>query len=254
MNFIKRIIFKILGVKAYLRVISHLFFIAYFNGWLKRKRLFDCHYMVRKLINEGDYVIDLGANLGYYSLIFSRLVGKKGKVFSIEPVELFRSIFSHNTRKQKNIELIPYAIGTTNNEVIKMGVPVTSAYFSHGRTHVLSTEENCSMTFDAVIMRPDSIFSKLEKLNYLKCDIEGYENIAIPLFKDILVKFKPILQIEIAPENQTELIHFLKSIDYSTFEVKNGKLHTVSNPSNAYGDLIFIDKRKIGHYVALMAD
>jgi FkbM family methyltransferase len=253
MNFIKRIIFRLLGVKTYLRVISRIFFIAYFNGWLKGKRSFDCHYMARKLIGKGDYVIDLGANLGYYSLIFSKLVGKTGKVFSIEPVELFRSIFAHNTKNQKNIELIPYAIGNTDNQIIKMGVPVTSAYFSHGRTHVLSNEENCSMTFDATVMRPVSIFSNLEKLNYLKCDIEGYEGIAIPLFKDILLKFKPILQIEIAPENQEELIPFLKNLDYSLFEVKGQKLYRVVNPAESYGDLIFIDKRKIGHYVSLIA-
>jgi FkbM family methyltransferase len=254
MNFIKRIIFKLLGVKAYLRVISRLFFIAYFNGLLKGRSSFDCHYMVRKLINEGDYVIDLGANLGYYSLIFSKIVGNKGKVFSIEPVELFRSVFVRNTRNRENIELIPFAIGNTNHEVIKMGVPVTTAYFSHGRTHVLSNDEMCSMTFDAEVIRPDTLFSNLEKLNYLKCDIEGYENIAIPLFNELLVKFKPILQIEIARENQSELIPFLKNLDYAVFEVKKEMLFKVTDPSQSYGDLIFIDKRKIGQYVALLAD
>lgn len=254
MNFIKRIIFKLLGVKNYLRVISQLFFFTYFKGWLKGKPTYDCHYMARNLIAKGDYVIDLGANLGYYSLIFSKLVGEKGKVFSIEPVALFRTILSRNARKQKNIEILPYAIGNINNETIKMGVPVTSSYFSHGRTHVLSGEENCAMTFDAVTMRPDSLFSNLKKLNYLKCDIEGYEKIAIPLFKDLITKFKPILQIEIDPENRTELVHFLKTLEYSVFEVKGEKLFAVNNPSQSHGDLIFIDKRKIGHYVALLAD
>jgi FkbM family methyltransferase len=254
MNFIKRIIFKLFGVKAYLRVISKIFFFTYFNGWLKGRQSFDCHYLVRKFINKGDYVIDLGANLGYYSLIFSKLVGETGRVFSIEPVELFRTIFALNTQNQKNIEMIPYAIGNTNNETIKMGVPATSAYFSHGRTHVLSSEENCTMTFDAIVMRPDAIFNNLEKLNYIKCDIEGYENIAIPLFKDILLKFKPVLQIEIAPENHAELIYFLKSLEYSVFQVKGEKLFKVIDPAQSFGDLIFIDKRKIGHYVALLAD
>jgi len=254
MNFIKRIIFSLLGVKAYLRIMSRGFYFGYFNGLLKGRKGYDCHYMVRNLIKEGDYVIDLGANLGYYSLIFSKLVGRSGKVFSIEPVELFRTIFARNTRKQSNIELIPYAIGYTNNETIKMGVPVSSSYFSHGRTHVLSNDEICSMTFDAVIMRPDSIFSNLEKLNYLKCDIEGYENIAIPLFKEIIVKFMPILQIEIDQENRAELIPFLKNLDYAVFEVKGEKLYKINDLHQPCEDLIFIDKRKIGQYVTLLAD
>jgi FkbM family methyltransferase len=252
MNFLKRIIFKILGVKAYLRVVSRLFFAAYYCGFLKGKKEFDCHYIVRKLIKEGDVIIDLGANLGYYSRIFSKLTGKNGKVYSIEPVELFRTILSKNIRKKSNVEIIPYAIGTTDNEKIKMGVPATSGYFSHGRTHVLSQEEECSMVFDATIMRPDTIFKNLKKLDYLKCDIEEYEHIAIPMFKELFVKFKPLLQIEIGEENRNKLIPFLCGLDYSVFEVKAGRLQKVSGPdSKTFGDLIFIDNQKIGQYTGL---
>ncbi len=254
MNFIKRIFFKLLGVRAYLRFISRLFFFSYFNGLLKKKPEFECHYMAQQLVKSGDYVIDLGANLGYYSVIFSKLVGNDGKVFSIEPVELFRNIFSKNTKKLTNIEMLPYAIGPVDNEKIKMGVPVTSSYFSHGRTHVLSSAEECAMIFDAITMRPETIFKNLDKLNYLKCDIEGFEGVAIPLFKEIILKFKPILQIEIDPENKDELVPFLKALDYSVFQVIDQKLHKVTDPHQAFGDLIFIDKRKIGKYVALLAD
>jgi FkbM family methyltransferase len=255
MNFIKRIIFKFLGVKTYLRVISRLFFIAYYRGFLKGKKEFDCHYLVRKLIKKGDFVIDLGANLGYYSRIFSRLAGRDGKVFSIEPVELFRSVLSRNTRNRLNVELIPFAIGKNDNEKIKMGVPATSAYFSHGRTHVLSSEEKCSMIFEATVMRPDTIFKNLDNLNYMKCDIEGYENIAIPLFKEILIKYMPILQIEIADENKAELIPFLRGLGYSVFEVKGDNLFSVSGSGEkTYGDLLFINSQKIDQYSGLIVN
>jgi FkbM family methyltransferase len=253
MNFIKRIIFKLLGVKTYLKVISYLFFIAYYSRLLKGKKLFDCHYFAIKLIKKGDIVIDLGANLGYYSLIFSKLTGVNGKVYSIEPVELFRSVLSKNIRNRSNVEIIPYAIGNNDNERIKMGVPITSAYFSHGRTHVLSSEEECSMIFEAEVMRPDSIFKNLERLDYLKCDIEGYENIAIPLFKELLIKFKPILQIEIAEENRVKLFSFLSELDYSVFEVKGEKLIRVyKEDSKTNGDLIFIDNQKIDQFIGLI--
>ena len=41
--------------------------------------------LFKKIIKEGDVVVDLGANIGYFSLLASKLVGSKGKVFSFEP-------------------------------------------------------------------------------------------------------------------------------------------------------------------------
>lgn len=41
--------------------------------------------MIRKLISPNDYVIDIGAHEGYFSLFMASIVDKEGKVFSIEP-------------------------------------------------------------------------------------------------------------------------------------------------------------------------
>ncbi len=41
--------------------------------------------LVKEQVKSGNRVIDLGANIGYYSLLFSNLVGKTGAVYSFEP-------------------------------------------------------------------------------------------------------------------------------------------------------------------------
>ena len=106
MGFFKWIIYKIFDEKIYLKIINRLFFISYYSGFLKVVKIYKIHYFVKKLIQEGDSVIDLGANLGFYSVIFSKLTGIKGKVYSIEPIEIFRTILSRNTRELSNVEII----------------------------------------------------------------------------------------------------------------------------------------------------
>lgn len=41
--------------------------------------------IMKNYIKEGDIVIDVGANIGYFTLLFSKLVGENGKVFAFEP-------------------------------------------------------------------------------------------------------------------------------------------------------------------------
>lgn len=58
--------------------------------------------LFKKVVKEGDIVVDLGANTGYYSLLAARLVGRKGKVYAFEPEPMNYSLLI------KNIELNGY--------------------------------------------------------------------------------------------------------------------------------------------------
>ena len=57
--------------------------------------------VVKEHIKLGDKVIDVGAHIGYFSLLFSKLVGEKGNVYSFEP-------------EPKNIKLLIKNIAVTN--------------------------------------------------------------------------------------------------------------------------------------------
>jgi FkbM family methyltransferase len=246
--FIKQTLYKLLGVKNYLIVVSRLFFISFSLGLLKKNKTFDCHYFIKNLLEKGDYVIDIGANLGYYSRLFAKLVGSKGKVLSVEPVHLFRKILKINTSRYKNTTIIPYALGTEDNKSIRMGIPKSNKYLRHGLTRVLDKDENepFEFTFTEKMYTPATLFGKLERCDYIKCDVEGYEIHIISQLGFLLKPFQPIIQIEIEPVNRESISDFLSSLSYSAFYLQDKLLFPVSdNLEEINGDLFFIPQGKM---------
>ena len=241
--FIKQALYKLLGVKNYLIVVSRLFFISYSLGLLKKDKTFDCHYFIKKLIKKGDHIIDIGANLGYYSRLFAKLSGPIGKVHCVEPVTLFRKVLTINTYGFTNIEIIPYALGMEDNKSIEMGIPKSNKYLRHGLTRVLDKDEDeiFQFTFQEKMVTPATIFRNLKQCDYIKCDVEGYEIHIIPQLGFLLELFHPIIQIEIEPFNRREISEFLTSFSYHAFYLNNGSLYPLKeNSEENYGDLFYI--------------
>lgn len=246
MKIIKRILFKLLGVETYLYVISNAFFFLYRYGFLRRNSTFYCHYFVEKLIKKGDHIIDIGANLGYYTVLFSRLTGKEGKVYSVEPVTVFRRILNKHIRKLKNVKVIPYALGSKNDETVKMGIPQTSKYYSHGRTRIVNNSSNSNFTaeFEEKMFKPSFVFKDLRKLDYIKCDIEGYEIVVIPEMLPMITRFLPIIQIETGGDNKKKIMDVLSEIGYRAYYVSSTLIEINNIEQKTSGDLIFIPENK----------
>ena len=246
--FIKQALYKILGVRKYLIVVSQMFFFSYSMGWLKKNRTFDCHYFIKKLIKKGDHVIDIGANLGYYSRLFAGLTGNEGRVYSVEPVSLFRKVLKINTLGFKNVSIVPFALGDEDNKEIMMGIPKSNKYLRHGLTRVLDQDEAepFEFTFKEKMFTPETLFGDIERCDYIKCDVEGYEIHIIPQLEFLLREFYPILQIEIETVNRRMICNFLTTLTYKIYFLKDELLFPVKdNPDEIEGDLFFIPENKM---------
>jgi len=264
MKTIKYLLYKILGLKIYLKIVSYIY-IKYMDWGFGKTKYTELHYL-KNIIKPDFFCIDIGANLGYYSYFLSKLIGKDGKLIAIEPVPLFGKIWEKNIRrlKIKNAVLYPYALGAENKKV-KMGMPVIKGNVHHGMTKIIENiniyqkkkftsirknKNNIGKIFNVEMKIPDELFEKLKKLDFIKIDIEGYEYIALKNMKKTLRKHKPIIQAELSgKENRRKSIELLYYMSYNIYILKSNQLVEIiydetdnDEIDNYDGDFYFITK------------
>ncbi len=243
MKFIKRFLYMIFNRRVYFRIVSRSFFLFYFSGLLKVRSKFKMHYFVRDLISKGTTIIDIGANLGYYTRIFSKATGPEGFVWAVEPVPLYREILESNVRNLPNVIIVPYALGDSESEQF-MGIPGKEQY-RHGLTRILDNEPDDNLKIRVNVRTPESLFSRIEKVDYIKCDIEGYENKVIPGFRAIFERDKPVVQIELDPENRDFIDDFFSGLGFISYIPVNKGLRPLSRKEKYTSDILYIHKDKI---------
>jgi len=221
--------FKILGHKNYLKLISTVYIKLIKMGWGKSKYQ-ELHFL-KHIIKPGFSCLDIGANVGYYSVFLSKYAGISGKVFAIEPVPLFCDIWQKNTSKSKykNLSLFPYALGEKESEV-EMGTPVINGVFHHGMTKIITdSHDNYTKTFTVEMKNPNQLFSSIDKIDFIKIDVEGYESVVLGNMRDIIIKHMPLIQSELSGyENRNTVISFLKELGYSVNYLNKNKLEEAS--------------------------
>jgi FkbM family methyltransferase len=232
-------------METYLRLMQTGYFTAYHLGLLKRNETYKYHYFVKTLIKKGDTVIDIGANLGYYTFLFSEWTGDTGKVYAVEPVEIFNRVLRRKARNRKNIVFFPYALGTEEKETLMVTSSV-SGYLRTGLPHIYDPVRDKQLreqdfSFKAEMKKPSELFKNIGKIDYVKCDVEGFEYTVLSDMKELLEKYRPIVQAEVWADNEQQLLDYFRLLGYTPCKLLQGKL--VSDRElvrQAGGDYIFI--------------
>ena len=143
-----------------------------------RKNNYDRFEIVclKQIIKKGDTVVDLGANIGYYTLILAQLVGKSGHVHAFEPEPSNFEILSKNVKENKhdNVTLVQKAISDKNGKV-KLYVSKRNL-----ASHRIFDAEDKRESVEVDVTTLDEYFQKSKKLvNFIKMDVEGAEGATI---------------------------------------------------------------------------
>jgi FkbM family methyltransferase len=245
MHRIKKILYKLLSERQYLRILHWSFYLLYDLGLLKKDKRFKFHYAVKKLIKPEYTVVDIGANLGYFSRNFARLASK-GKVISIEPVPQFFEVLDGFMKRYPNSVRYNVALGMEEG-TITMVLPKTNGMIRTGLPHIAESEDeqNQHDTKDVKIVKGSELLSNLERIDYIKCDIEGYELNVFKEIRPLLDRHKPIVQIEIAPKNLDEMCRLFADLDFVQYGIVNGKIVQEIGLQQEEGDFLFVHKSKI---------
>ena len=184
----------------------------HFEGYFSKsiqvgdKRLYQPQHIDRcfhHIKNRKHTAIDVGGHCGFWSFY---LGGNFKKVYAFEPVEIFRECFKKNI-PHGNVELLPVALGNENG-FVSMNVELENT----GATHVSSNTND----LDKVELKKLDDY-ELTDVDFIKIDVEGYENQVILGAKETLLRNKPIIIVEQKGfsdrfnETQFEAVDTLKS-------------------------------------------
>jgi FkbM family methyltransferase len=251
---LKQTLFNFLGLDGYLSLLQKTYLLSYKAGFLKNNPTYAWHYFVKKLIHEDDTIVDIGANLGYFASVFSSRLSDRGHLYCVEPVEPYRKQLQKIIAGKKNITLFSFALGSENKENIHLGMPAAFSnlgYLRHGLVTVETDERaiDQNITFTSSLKKASEIFAPFKKIDYIKCDIEGYETVVMPEMKDAIQKHKPLVQLETWHENLTFMLNFFGEMGFEGFNLVKGKLvscKTIPFDQINGSDVLFVhdDKRE----------
>lgn len=137
----------------------------------------------------GGTVLDVGANIGVYTLTAARKVGEHGRVFSVEPVpnnvqSLCAGIVGNGFR---NVSVLPVAASVDAGVVAMLRSPNSSNGIVDMHVDGVVAESF------APSQRIDFLLAGLDSLDVVKIDIEGHEPVAWPGIEALVRKHKPIV-------------------------------------------------------------
>jgi len=178
---------------------------------------------LKQFVKTGMTVFDIGANAGFYSLAFSRLVGVEGEVWVFEPsAENADYLLKHVRLNQlHNVNLIQAAVSDKNGIV---GFQTTGC---HATGHITDTSQCWVPTVSLDSLIAENI---IPVPDVIKMDVEGAESLVLNGAKDLLKKKKTTLFIALHGDNQKQhCAEILRSAGY--------EIHLLDGQSATSGEL-----------------
>ncbi|MGW6462037.1 FkbM family methyltransferase [Streptomyces sp. NPDC055078] len=185
---------------------------------------------LRRRLKPGDGFIDVGANIGYFSVLASRLVGEAGSVVAVEASPVFNRRILQHARLNGCGNLRTINAGVSDKDETLTFVLASSRNL--GATSIVPYEGLAKATFEiAARPLPDLLEpEEIAKARVIKVDVEGAEGGVVRGMGPILGRLRPDAEItvEVTPERMArvgesvdELLATMREAGFHVYQVAN---------------------------------
>tara|TARA_B100001093_G_C26764603_1_gene987277 strand:- start:165 stop:860 length:696 start_codon:yes stop_codon:yes gene_type:complete len=198
---------------------------TYFLKEYERKRMNQLHQYSKRI--SSDIFVDIGANIGFYSILFSH---KFKQIYSFEPNKRNFLVLIKNIEKNKlkNIKIFNFGLGE-KKDLLKGHSNTKGELF---QTSGFAVSKSNDTGEEVLIKKGDDVLQFKNKNITIKIDVEGFELFVLKGLERILTNNCCILQIEIWKENNNEVHKFLKSLNYEETCSIDGDTYFINEISN----------------------
>lgn len=195
-----------------------------------------------RLVRRGDVVLDVGANLGVYTLLFSHRVGRSGRVHAFEPAPpTFQALARHLEREGR------FRNVTLNNLAVGAAAGTASLYLpgeDHGQASLTRQAagswagEPRITEFTVPVTTLDAYATARGTVHFVKCDVEGGELGVLQGGAGLLARDHPLLHLEVSHQwarafgyGPGDVVSFLSGLGYSAFYHLQGGARLLRDPA-----------------------
>jgi FkbM family methyltransferase len=193
--------------------------------------------VVKILLERGDRVVDVGANIGYFSLLFSQCVGEQGQVHSFEPVPQLASMLQSNAALNRFSQITLNRVALSDHEGqahFYVGPDDNSGLSS------LRQPRSSSASLDVELKKFDGIFSPDENIALIKIDVEGAELAVVRGMDAYLRARHPNILLEVTKQfleemgdSEQGLLTHLQDLGYHCYVIGEARIELLQSRTQA---------------------
>lgn len=191
----------------------------------------------KQFINEGDFAIDIGANIGDTTVPISLAAGVTGLTLGFDPNPYVFKILQKNASLNKdktNIEPIPYAISEQEEEFYYIS---SEASFGNGGISITKESKHGKFIYPQKIKGVNlknflekNYKNRLSKLTFIKIDTEGYDKEILKSIRDLISVYKPTIIAECfgksSNNDKIELYEVIEQLGYDIYYFEDFNIKT----------------------------